>query len=86
MWLAVIATAYCLSGITATGTHVQLGTVAVDPRVIALGSRVHVPGYGFARALDTGSAIKGNRIDVWFASCVRARAWGARRLTVRVSH
>jgi 3D (Asp-Asp-Asp) domain-containing protein len=82
--LQVLATAYCLSGTTATGTHVQPGTVAVDPRIIPLYSHLRIPGYGRGRALDTGGAIRGNRIDVWFASCARARQWGVRRLRIQV--
>lgn len=84
MILAVLATAYCLSGATATGTQTHPGTIAVDPRVIRMGSRVEVPGYGLSRAEDTGSAIRGRRIDVWFRSCAQARRWGARRVRVKV--
>lgn len=84
MILAVLATAYCLHGTTATGTWTRPGTIAVDPRVIPLGSVVYVPGYGRAIARDTGSAIKGARIDVWLSSCSRARSWGVRRLRIRV--
>ena len=53
-------------GITATGARMRHGIVAVDPRVISLGSRVYVPGYGVGLAADTGGAIKGNRIDLGF--------------------
>ncbi|MCR5177175.1 MAG: hypothetical protein K6C05_10045 [Anaerovibrio sp.] len=52
------------SGITATGVVAQHGVVAVDPRVIPLGSKVYIPGYGVAVAADTGGAINGNRIDL----------------------
>lgn len=81
--LHAIVTAYCLIGTTATGTHTAPGTIAVDPRVIPLGSIVYVPGYGYGRARDTGGAIKGARLDVWFGSCARARQWGVKRVTVR---
>lgn len=54
-------------GITATGVPVQRGIVAVDPRVIPLGTRIYVPGYGFAIAADTGGGIVGNMIDLGFA-------------------
>lgn len=77
-----VATAYCLNGTTATGHWTRPGTVAVDPRVIRLGSRVHVSGYGHGWARDTGSAIKGYRIDVWMGSCTAARRWGVRRVVV----
>lgn len=84
MILLVIATAFCLSGTTATGTQVAPGTIATDPRVIPLHSRLRIPGYGSGVALDTGSAIVGNRIDVWFSSCTRARQWGVRRLRISI--
>ena len=80
--LTVGATAYCLKGRTATGTYVFPGTVAVDPRVIPLYTRMYIPGYGFGVALDTGGAIKGRRIDVWFSSCSRAITWGYRTKTI----
>jgi 3D (Asp-Asp-Asp) domain-containing protein len=82
--LVVLVTAYCLAGYTASGTPVGPGTVAVDPRVIKLGTRLRIPGYGRARALDTGSAVKGNHIDVWMRSCSAARAWGVRHLRIRL--
>ncbi len=53
-------------GVTATGARMRHGIVAVDPRVISLGSRVYVPGYGVGLAADTGGAIRGNRIDLGF--------------------
>jgi 3D (Asp-Asp-Asp) domain-containing protein len=54
-------------GVTATGVQVTRGIVAVDPTVIPLGSRLYVPGYGFAVAADTGGAVKGNIIDLGYA-------------------
>jgi 3D (Asp-Asp-Asp) domain-containing protein len=82
--IAVIVTAYCLSGVTASGTHVAPGTVAVDPREIPLGSTLRTPGYGVGRALDTGALVRGAHIDVWMRSCSHARQFGVRRLVVRV--
>lgn len=56
-------------GITYTGTEVTEGrTIAVDPDVIPLGWWVYIEGIGFRRAEDIGSAIKGNRIDIYFDS------------------
>jgi 3D (Asp-Asp-Asp) domain-containing protein len=54
------------SGRTATGTAVHKGTVAVDPRVIPLGTRMYIPGYGNGVAEDTGGAIIGNIIDLGY--------------------
>jgi 3D (Asp-Asp-Asp) domain-containing protein len=54
------------SGVTATGTGVYKGIVAVDPRVIPLGTRMYIPGYGNAIAADTGGGIKGNIIDLGY--------------------
>jgi len=83
--LDVIATAYTYTGRnTASGIPPYYGAVAVDPQVIPLGSRLYVEGYGFARALDTGGAIKGNRIDVFFETKEQTRRWGIRRVRVYV--
>lgn len=53
--------------ITATGAILQKGIVAVDPRVIPLGTRMYIPGYGFGIAADTGGGIIGNMIDLAYA-------------------
>jgi 3D (Asp-Asp-Asp) domain-containing protein len=75
------ATAYCLTGRTATGTRAGPGAVAVDPTVIPLGSRLYVEGYGFGDAVDTGGGIRGLDVDLWM-TCPAAVRWGRR--TVRV--
>jgi len=80
--ITVTATGYSLHGHTATGAPTGWGVVAVDPSVIPLGTRMTIPGYGEAVAADTGSAIAGNRIDLWFASRKQALAWGSRPLTI----
>lgn len=72
------------TGRTATGMKAVYGVVAVDPRVIPLGSLVFVEGYGFAIASDTGGAIKGNKIDLCFDSRSKALAFGRRTVTVHV--
>ena len=72
------------TGITATGTKAGVGTVAVDPKVIPLGSKVYVPGYGVAVAADTGGAIKGNRVDVCYTTKNEAFSWGVKNVTVYV--
>lgn len=79
------ATAYSPTGNrTATGTIPKIGTIAVDPRVIPLGTRLYVQGYGYGTALDTGGAIKGNRVDVFFNTAREADDWGVRDVKVYV--
>lgn len=79
------ASAYCSpGGTTATGAAVSSGIVAVDPRVIPLGQKVYVEGYGSAHALDTGGAIRGNRIDLYMNSDQEALSWGVRNVLVYV--
>jgi peptidoglycan DL-endopeptidase CwlO len=80
--MTVSSTGYCLEGSTATGIPVSSGVIAVDPAVIPLGTRMFVPGYGEGVAADTGSAVKGAMIDVWFPTCARARQWGRRTVTI----
>lgn len=67
-------------GITSTGTRVMEGrTIAVDPKVVPLGWWVYIDGLGFRRAEDTGSAVKGNVIDVYFDSNAYANRFGMKR-------
>jgi 3D (Asp-Asp-Asp) domain-containing protein len=80
----LVVSAYALPGFTATGTPVGYGIAAVDPAVIPLGSHLSIPGYGEAIAADTGSAIRGTRIDVWFPTVERALAWGTRSVMVTI--
>lgn len=87
--LTVTSTAYApgVGGVgtrTATGARAGFGIIAVDPRVIPLGTRVYVPGYGYAVAADTGGAIRGNRIDVCFDTAAQCRAWGRRTVTITI--
>ena len=80
--ITVSATGYALSGTTATGLPVGWGVAAVDPSVIPLGTHMTIPGYGEAVAADTGGAIVGATIDLWFPSVAQAQAWGRRTVTV----
>jgi 3D (Asp-Asp-Asp) domain-containing protein len=67
-------------GITKSGTRVTEGrTIAVDPKVIPLGWWVYIDGLGFRRAEDIGSAIKGNKIDVYFDSESYVQRFGVKR-------
>ncbi|MFD3449789.1 3D domain-containing protein [Microbacteriaceae bacterium 4G12] len=58
--------------------------IAVDPSVIPLGSTVWVEGYGYAKAVDTGGAIRGNRIDVFINNKQRMNDWGVKMIEVKV--
>ena len=82
--LKVDAVAYHLPGNTALGVPVRKGIVAVDPKLIPLGTRLHVPGYGPGLAADVGTAIKGRIIDLWMPSTAAARKWGRRTVTITV--
>src|SRR5262245_14449926 len=80
--VTVSATGYSLTGQTATGLPVGWGVVAVDPSVIPLGTHMSIPGYGDAVAADTGGAVVGGTIDLWFPTVEQANAWGRRLVTV----
>ena len=74
---------------TASGTTVRrnpsgYSTLAVDPRVIPLGTKVYVEGYGYAIAEDTGGAIKGNKIDVYMNTVAECYNWGVRNVNVYI--
>ncbi|EMV4568083.1 TPA: DUF348 domain-containing protein [Listeria monocytogenes] len=82
------STAYSGGGTTAYGINLSanpgLKVIAVDPRIIPLGSKVWVEGYGEAIAGDTGGAIKGNIVDVYFPNESQCYSWGRRMVTVKV--
>ena len=87
---ATAYTAYCTgcSGTTTIGIDLRANpnqrVIAVDPRVIPLGSKVWVEGYGEAIAGDTGGAIKGNKIDVFIPSQESAMAWGVKTVKIKM--
>lgn len=76
------ATAYNLTSTTATGQRTRVGIVAVDPRVIPLGTRLYVEGYGYAVAEDTGEKIVNKKIDVWIIKKEDCYKWGRRKVNV----
>jgi 3D (Asp-Asp-Asp) domain-containing protein/peptidoglycan hydrolase CwlO-like protein len=86
---SVVATAYSGHTITALGLKPVrdpegLSTIAVDPAVIPLGTKVYIPGYGYAIASDTGGAIKGYKIDIFLNSESECYNWGRRTVTLHV--
>lgn len=92
--ISVVATAYCNTSdggqITATGAKTGFGIVAVDPRVIPLGTKLYITSadgsyvYGYCIAGDTGGAIKGNRVDLFLGSESQCRAFGRRPMQVYI--
>ena len=82
--LTVVALGYSIAGSTASGLPAGPGTVAVDATVIPLGTVLTIPGYGRGVAADTGGAIRGAVIDLWFPTVEQARAWGRRVVTIEV--
>ncbi|MGG0669807.1 3D domain-containing protein [Sporosarcina koreensis] len=76
------------SGITSTGINLKqnpdVKVIAVDPSIIPLGTKVYVEGYGYAIAGDTGGAIKGNKIDVFFPSKSEAYKWGRKQVKIKI--
>ena len=92
-YLTVNASAYCpcklccgkwSDGVTATGTSAWIRGVAVDPKVIPLGTKMFIPGYGLTIADDVGGAIKGDKIDVRFPTHEEAREFGRRTIRIRI--
>ena len=69
---------------TKLGTPLRYGVVAVDPKVIPLGTKLYIEGYGYAVAEDTGGAIKGNRIDLCFTNKAQANAFGRKNVKVYI--
>jgi 3D (Asp-Asp-Asp) domain-containing protein len=82
--MTVDAVAYHLPGRTASGLPCAKGAVAVDPKLIPLGTLMYVPGYGKSVAADVGTAIKGRIIDLWMPTDAAARKWGRRTVTITV--
>jgi 3D (Asp-Asp-Asp) domain-containing protein len=83
------ATAYTLAegngdGVTSIGIVPYHGIIAVDPSEIPYGTKVYIPGYGFAMAGDCGGAINGNRIDLFMESYNDAIQWGRRTVDMYI--
>lgn len=85
----VEATAYSrfedgMSNYTARGNFCRRGVIAVDPNFIPLGTRVYIPGYGYAVADDVGGAIVGNIIDIAFDSVEECYRWGRQHIDIYI--
>lgn len=75
---------YTASGRKAVRNPDGYSTIAVDPRIIPYGTKLFVQGYGFAIAADTGTAIKGNTIDVYFNTRREALNWAVKYVNVYI--
>ncbi|WP_245238108.1 3D domain-containing protein [Paenibacillus etheri] len=77
-------------GITYSGVKVRrdkntVSTIAADPKIIPLGSILYIPGYGYGIVADTGSAIKGRKIDLYFATTKQVyKEWGKKSVVVQL--
>ncbi|OAX50033.1 3D domain-containing protein [Paenibacillus sp. AD87] len=77
-------------GITYSGVKVRrdketVSTIAADPKLFPLGSILYIPGYGYGIVADTGSAIKGNKIDLYFPTTKQVyKEWGKKDVEVQV--
>jgi 3D (Asp-Asp-Asp) domain-containing protein len=94
--LAFVVTAYSLccgptcdapGPFTASGAHPVAGfTVAADPKVLPIGSIIHIEGLGRRMVHDVGGGVHGNHIDIFVDTCEEARQWGRRHRKVRIIH
>lgn len=79
------STAYTYTGHrTASGMWPAVGLVAVDTRIIPMGTRLYIEGYGFARAADRGGAIVGHKVDVFLETVSNCKQWGRKKVKVYV--
>lgn len=78
-----LVTCYDLQGRTASGAEAGPDSVAVDPSVVPLGTRLYIQGVGYRTADDTGGAIRGHHIDIWEPTYADCEAWGVRYEDVR---
>jgi 3D (Asp-Asp-Asp) domain-containing protein len=83
------ATAYCERGKTSSGVRSRAGIVAADPRRLPIGTRIRIiapkePYAGVYTVMDTGPRIKGRELDIFMASCARARRFGRRVVEIRI--
>ena len=82
-----VATAYSLRGRTASGRQVAKGLIAADPRHLPLGSRVRLEAGAYSGeylVADTGSMVRGRRIDIWTPSSREAMRFGRRTVKLTV--
>ena len=84
---AYVATAYSLRGRTASGLNVSKGLIAADPRLLPLGSRVRLDAGNYSGeylVADTGTMVKGRRIDIWTPTSREAMKFGRRTVKLTI--
>jgi rare lipoprotein A len=88
--ITFIATAHSQKGVTASGMTSHVGTVAADPAVLPLGSRIRVSGAGGYTGeyivADTGPLVKGRHIDIYMPTAAEAKKFGRQRVRVQIRH
>jgi 3D (Asp-Asp-Asp) domain-containing protein len=86
--LQLTATAYCHAGTTKSGVWTRPGIVAADPRIVPLRSLIRIVSperyAGIYQVMDTGSAIKGRRLDLFIPSCVNAKRFGRQPVVIQI--
>lgn len=83
--MSVVATAYTGDTVTSTGTTPKWGTIAVDPSIIPYGTKVYIPQFGMTFiAEDTGSAIRGNKIDIFMNDQSKVSDWGRKNIDIYI--
>jgi 3D (Asp-Asp-Asp) domain-containing protein len=86
--LQLTATAYCHAGTTKAGVWTRPGIVAADPRIVPLRSLIRIVTperyAGIYQVMDTGSAIKGRKLDLFIPSCVHAKRFGRRPVVIQL--
>ena len=90
-WYYFVATGYSANDptqgtddITATGKEAYEGIIAVDPKIIPLGTEVEIKDLGKFIAEDTGGKIKGNKVDIYFSSKAEAKEFGKQGIWLRM--
>jgi 3D (Asp-Asp-Asp) domain-containing protein len=71
-------------GVTASGAKARKGTLAADTSRYPMGTVMYIPGYGYGRVEDRGSAIQGDRLDLFFKNHASATSWGRKTVPVRI--
>lgn len=84
MHLGGVGKTYTATGRKAVRDPSGYSTIAVDPKIIPYGTKMYIEGYGYALAADTGGAIVGNKIDVYFDTKNEALNWGVKHVNVYI--